>query len=251
MVLADRQPVGQHLAALRTLVVRGCLAVGVAAAAAFAFTPALFTWLARPYVALLSRYAGAQHPFLQTLNPSETFKMSMTLALVTGTVAVLPYIFLEIWRFVRPGLHPREKRQILPVLLAGSLLFVAGAAFAYAVVLPFMLRFFWDYSLRLGIAPAWTIGHYLDFVLGTLTAFGFAFELPVVTSLLVSLGFLRAAQLAQVRRYAIFGICVMSALLTPADLLSMILMAIPLILLYEVAILAARLLERRRAKESL
>lgn len=243
------QPIGRHLLALRALVLRGLIAVGGAAIVAFAVAPSVFRFLERPYRVLLARApAGAARSVLQTLEPAETFKMSFTIALVVGTIVVLPYLLYELWRFIRPGLHDTERRWMIPVMTGGTLLFFIGAFFAYYVVIPVMLAFFWDYSLRLGVAPAWTIARYLNFVLGVLMAFGLAFELPVVVAILAGLGLVTATSMQRVRRYAIFGICVVSALLTPADALSMILMAVPLVGLYEVSICLARAIGKTRSR---
>lgn len=236
-------PIGRHLAELRVLVLRALMAVGTAAVVAFAVAPAVFRFLERPYRALLAQSSsGSALPFLQTLEPAETFKMSFTISLVVGTMVVLPYLFFELWRFIRPGLQNTERRWVFPIMAGGTLLFFLGAAFAYYVVMPVMLAFFWDYSLRLGVTPAWAIGRYINFVLGILVSFGLAFELPVVVSILAGLGIVTAAWMKKTRRYAIFGICVLSAVLTPADALSMILMAVPLVGLYELSIVLARMI---------
>ncbi len=239
------QPLGHHLSALRRLLLRMLAAVGSATAVAFIAAPSVFRILCKPYVALLSRHDVPQTTFLLTLDPSETFKISCTIALMLGVFLVLPYLLYEIWRFVRPGLTRGERRWIFPLLAGGTLLFFCGAIFAYYAALPMMLLFFWDYSLRLGVTPSWSIAHYTNFVLGNLAAFGLAFELPIVTTLLVALGILTADQLRQYRRHSIFIICVVAAVLTPADVLSMILMAIPLLALYELSVILARIVGPR------
>ncbi len=239
------QPVGRHLAELRILVLRAVIAVGLAAIVAFSFAPAVFRFLERPYRALLAKAGAAVPAVLQTLEPAETFKMSFTISLVLGAMVVLPYLLFEIWRFVRPGLHTTERRWVFPIMAGGTTLFFLGAAFAYYVAMPVMLSFFWDYSIRLGVIPAWAIGRYISFVLGTLVAFGLAFELPIAIAILAGLGLVTAQWLRQMRRYAIFFICVVAALITPADALSMILMAIPLIGLYELSIIVAGMIQRK------
>lgn len=241
----EAQPLQGHLGELRTRLVRCLLVVGTATGGAFFFAPAVFHWLIRPYMSLLHAHAQGTMPFLQTLEPAETFKLSFLIALLLGVVITLPYLFFEIWGFVRPGLAKHERRWIVPILSGGTVLFGVGTAFAYVVVLPIALRFFWEYSLRLGVTPGWTVKHYFGFVLGTEAAFGFAFELPLVTTLLAAVGVIDGAMLARVRRYAIFIICCVAAILTPPDVVSLILMAVPLIGLYEISILLARLVGRK------
>lgn len=242
---AASQPLGAHLRDLRRVLLRCAAVILVTTIATFSASTHLFRWLTAPFHKLLASY-GTEHSnaFLQTLQPAETFKMSITLALLLSAVIVLPYLLLESWRFVRPGLHKGEQRWVGATLLAGTSLFFGGASFAYTIVLPLMLRFFWEYSLWLGITPSWTVAYYADFVMSTLFAFGIAFELPVVTTILASFGIVNARQLRSGRRYAIFGICLGSAVITPPDIISLFFMALPLIVLYELAIVLARIVNK-------
>lgn len=234
-------PLTDHLRTLRRLLLRCLIVVTVATTAAFGFAPVLFHWLLQP-AASLSTTAVT----LQTLAPGETFRMSVQIALMAGLVVVLPYLFAEAWCFLRPGLRARERRWFSIILGSGALLFFVGAGFAHAVVTPLVLRFFWQYSVHLGVTPSWTVAHYIEFLLGNMGAFGLAFELPLVVAMLAAFGVVTPATLAATRRYAIFLICVLSALLTPPDAVSMALMAVPLLLLYEGSIVLARLVARDR-----
>lgn len=243
------QPISAHLSALRGAFIRIAIAVGITGTGCFAFAPKLFKLLTLPYTRLLRVQGNNTTVFLQTLDPAETLKLSFTLAFVLGAAFMIPYVLYEVWKFVQPGLTGKERKWLLPVVISGTALFIAGVSFAFFVVIPFMLDFFWTYSLSLGVMPAWTFAHYINFMLGTLVAFGIAFELPVATSILAVLGIINAAQLVTARRYAIFIICVLSAVLTPSDVMSMVLMAVPLILLYEVAIILARLIGRRKSRD--
>jgi sec-independent protein translocase protein TatC len=245
------QPVGHHLMDLRRMLLRCLIAIGVMSAISFAYAPTLFRILQAPYTRILAKYGSEKvGVFLQSLEPAETFKLSFTVALVLGTVVILPYLLYELWRFVRPGLMTSERRWILPVVGGGTILFFVGAAFAYYAVLPLVLAFFWEYSLRLGVTPAWTIAKYIHFVLGTMVAFGMAFELPVVSTVLAEMGVLSATDLRRARRYAIFVICVLSAILTPADVVSLVLMAVPLICLYEISIVLAKLVGKQHSRNA-
>lgn len=233
--------IANHLEELRARVLRACIVTGVATAAAFAFAPVVFHWLLHPYHAfLITHGVTVTGTMLQTLEPAETFKMSFRIALVLGLAGVLPYLLYEVWAFVQPGLTSKERRLLVPTLGGGLFLFVCGAFFAYAVAIPMGLRFFWEYSLRLGITPAWTVTHYIDFLLGTIAAFGLAFELPLVLMLLAALGLVTPQLLMRQRRYAYFLIAVLAAMLTPPDALSMAMMGVPLLGLYELSIGLAR-----------
>ncbi|MBI2346240.1 MAG: twin-arginine translocase subunit TatC [Deltaproteobacteria bacterium] len=244
----DPQQLSTHLEELRRRVFRGFIAVAIATIAAFAFAPLLFRWLLRPYHTF-ARVGTAMEDgvMLQTLQPAETLKMSVQLALVVGIGVVLPYLLYETWSFVRPGLTTKERRWLAPVLGGGTLLFCIGVIFAYYAVLPVALHFFWDYSLRLGITPAWSAAYYIGFVLSTLGAFGLAFELPLVMLLLAAVGLITSATLRSKRRYAYFIIAMLAALLTPPDALSMVLMGIPLIGLYELSVQLTRMVKPRSA----
>lgn len=242
-----RQPLADHLSALRRTLLRCLIVIGSMGILCFGFAGPIFHWLTRPYTALLTSHAAPAGTFLQTLAPAETLQMSLKLSMVFGIALLMPYLIFEVWRFVSPALTTAERRWLGPSMLGGTLLFAGGAVFAFYVVVPMTLRFFWDYSLYLGIAPTWTVGHYMSFVLSTLVAFGLAFELPLVTTLLALLGIVRSAMLSTGRRYAILVICIGAAVLTPPDIMSLILMAIPLIALYELSILITRVIEKRRA----
>lgn len=241
-----RQPLADHLRALRKTLLRCLIVIGVMGLLCFGFAGPIFHWLTKPYTTLLASQAAPAGTFLQTLAPAETLQMSLKLSMVFGIAILMPYLIFEIWRFVSPALTTAERRWLGPSMLGGTLLFAGGAVFAFYVVVPMTLRFFWDYSLYLGIAPTWTVGHYMSFVLSTLVAFGLAFELPLVTTLLALLGIVRSSMLTKGRRYAILLICIGAAVLTPPDIMSLILMAIPLIALYELSILITRVIEKRR-----
>lgn len=248
MDVENRQSVGTHLDELRRRLFRGLIAVSVVSIIAFTFAPYLFRWLLHPYHAFLAAH-GQQvtGAVLQTLEPSETFMMSFELSFILALIALVPYLLFEFWSFIQPGLMPNERRWLAPALAGGVGLFGVGVAFAYYFVLPAGLGFFWEYSLHLGITPGWTVQHYVGFVVEVLAAFGIAFELPLVIMGLAALGFVTPAFLKQHRRYAYFLISIVAAILTPPDVLSMCMMGIPLIGLYEVSIVLARAVARPRS----
>jgi len=153
-------------------------------------------------------------------------------------------ILYQLWAFVAPGLYRHEKKLALPILLSAMVLFYVGCAFAYFLVLPAVFAFMTSVAPA-GVAVMPDIGRYLDFVLVLFLAFGLCFEVPVVLIILVSLGVVTPAQLAKSRAYAIVGAFIVAAVLTPPDVMSQMMLAVPMCLLYEVGIFAARLLSRR------
>lgn len=229
-----------HLGDLQRVLMRSIIAVLVTGVGAFCFAPYLFKILLRPYLS----FTQHQSVVIQSLDPSETFSISMQISLIVGIVLASPIIVRELWWFISPGLKPKERRYISGAFLFGLVLFAAGVVMAYIVVLPVSLRFFWDYSLGLGITPAWSIDNYFSFVLTTLLAFGIAFELPIVTTLLSYLDILTPERLSKGRRYAIFAIVALAAVLTP-DVISLFLMALPMLALYELAIVLSRWVHSR------
>lgn len=224
-----------HLGDLQRVLMRSIIAILASSILAFCFSSYLFRLLLKPYL----KFAGNQQIVIQTLDPSETFSISMQIAFIVGVVIASPVITRELWWFVAPGLGKTERRYVTISFLFGLFLFAAGVALAYGIVLPVSLRFFWEYSLGLGVTPAWSIDNYFSFVMMTLLAFGLAFELPIVTTLLSYLGILNPSRLRKGRRYAIFSIVALAAILTP-DAISLALMAFPMMALYELAIVLSR-----------
>lgn len=226
---------GDHLGDLQRVLLRSVIAILIAGVGAFCFAPYLFKILLQPYLSFTQHQAVV----IQSLDPSETFSISMQISFIVGIVMASPVIVRELWWFVSPGLTAKERRYISGAFLFGLVLFAAGVIMAYIVVLPVSLRFFWDYSIGLGITPAWSIDNYFSFVLTTLLAFGVAFELPIVTTLLSYLNIVTPELLSKSRRYAIFAIVALAAVLTP-DVVSLFLMALPMMALYELAIVLSR-----------
>lgn len=235
-----------HLGDLQRVLFRSIMATLAAAIIAFCFSSQLFRLLLRPFLS----FTQNQSVLIQSLDPAETFSISMQISLIVGIVLASPVIIRELWWFVSPGLAAKERRYVSGAFAFGLLLFAAGVVMAYAVVLPVSLRFFWDYSLGLGVTPAWSIDNYFSFVLTTLLAFGIAFELPIVTTLLSYLDIVRPETLSKGRRYAAFAIVALAAILTP-DIISLFLMALPMLALYELSIVLSRWVHSQQAiKES-
>ncbi|MGH6691504.1 MAG: twin-arginine translocase subunit TatC, partial [Gammaproteobacteria bacterium] len=174
--------------------------------------------------------------------------VQMKVALIVGLFLAAPAILWQVWAFCAPGLHSHEKKYAAPFVIIGSLLFIGGGVFSLKVVTPYAIGFLLSYS-RPGLQPMISIGSYVDFLLKFTVAFGVIFELPLAITLLSRMGVVTPAMLAKNRKYAILGAFIASAILTPTpDALNQALMAGPLIILYEVGIVCARLFGRRRPK---
>lgn len=200
-------------------------------------------WLAEPVLAHLSRPVER----LVILSPGEAFLIHLRLAVYIGTAIVSPWLLYQLVAFVQPALTPAERRQILWALPPIFLLLFLGTAFGYGVILPFILNFFLSFTGP-GLETAISVSSYVSFVLGTVTPFAVVFQLPVVVWVLARLGVFDDGLLRRIRRWSIFIIFVVSAFLTPPDVVSQVLMAIPLLILYELSIFVARLGARQRAR---
>jgi sec-independent protein translocase protein TatC len=195
---------------------------------------------------------------MSALKPTEGFMLSMKLSFVAGIVLSFPLLLLYILQFILPGLHSHEKKVLWPSMAIGFGLFLAGASFAYYLVLPRALIFFAQWSGDMGISNDWRIGEYISFATQFTLLFGLSFELPVVVMVFVKLGLLSYETMSRTRSYAIVAIFVAAALLTPTpDMLTMTLMAAPMIILYEICIWLAyfdnkkaRIREQEEARES-
>lgn len=232
-----------HLVELRMRLIRALVGMLIALLALLPFVKPLYDRLALP---LIGSLPAGQFAAMVASEPTSGFFAPIKLALCAAALLTAPWLLYQAWAFIAPGLYRREKRLAVPLLLSSMLLFYAGCAFAYFVVLPSVFH-----ALTLFTPDIVTIapdpGKYLDFVLVIFLAFGVSFELPVALVILVLLGWVSPDQLREWRGYAVVGIFVVAALITPPDAVSMLLMAIPMCLLYEGGILAARLLLPRKA----
>ncbi len=219
---------------LRTCVVRAMFGFIIVLLPLLFFAGKLYHFLATPMMKLLP--AGSSMIATEVAAP---FLTPFKLAAVVAFALALPWILYQIWLFVAPGLYRNERRLIMPMLASSTLLFYAGVAFAYYLVLPTVFKFFVT-SAPEGVAVMTDVSKYLDFVLKLFLAFGFVFEMPVAIVLMVLTGFVTPAQLAARRDYVLVGVFIAAAVLTPPDVLSQIMLAVPAYLLYELGILVAR-----------
>jgi len=177
------------------------------------------------------------------------FLAPFKLTLVVAALLAMPYVLYQAWAFVAPGMYRHEKRFAVPLLASSILLFYGGVAFAYYLVCPMVFGFFTSMSPE-GVAVMTDINHYLDFVLTMFFAFGFAFEIPVATVLLVWAGITTPEAMVAKRPYVIVGVFVIAAVLTPPDVFSQVTMAVPMCLLFEIGVIASRWLLREKARNS-
>ena len=178
-------------------------------------------------------------------SPTEPMMVTLKLAFVIGLILAMPVIIYHVWGFLAPALFAHEKKLVIPAVLGGFVLFLLGVAMAYFLVLPLGLRFLLGFQTQ-ALAPIITIGEYLRFATRLILAFGVIFELPLVTLMLSMLGLIDAGFLRRFRRHAIVGVALLSSLLTPADVGTMLMMMAPLLVLYEISVLLVAIVDRRR-----
>lgn len=233
-------PLLHHLLELRSRLLRALMAVGLVLLVLVFFAKDLYHHLALPLIAQLPK--GSSMIATDVTSP---FFTPFKLALVLSFFVAMPAVLYQIWAFVAPGLYRQEKRLVAPLLLASSLLFYAGIAFAYYVVFPVIFAFFTSVAPA-GVTIATDIASYLDFVLKLFFAFGLAFEIPIIVMLLCYSGITDIQTLSAKRPYVIVIAFALGMLLTPPDVISQTLLAVPMWLLYESGLLMARLLLPKR-----
>ncbi|MHB0776723.1 twin-arginine translocase subunit TatC [Halomonas sp. WWR20] len=233
-------PLIEHLIELRSRLMKAVIVVLIIFAALYAFSNDIYRFVADPLMALLP--AGSQMIATEVASP---FLAPFKLTLVVAVFASIPFILHQAWAFIAPGLYEHEKLLALPLLASSIALFYGGAAFAYFVVFPLLFDFFVHTGPE-NIAIMTDINQYLNFVLKLFFAFGVAFEIPIATFLLIWTGASSVESLSKKRPYVILGCFVIGMLLTPPDVISQSLLAVPMWLLFEVGILFARLVRRRR-----
>ena len=236
--VTDKMPFLEHLGELRVRIVRSLIGLLVGVVISFPASPYIVDWLSRPI-----QQTGNTLVFLAV---TEAFWVQMKVALFVGLFIAAPVILWQVWAFVAPGLYGHEKKYAAPFVIIGSLLFIGGGAFSLLVVTPNAVKFLLSYG-RPGLQPMISIGSYIDFLLKFTLAFGAVFEVPLAITLVSRMGLVTPKQLAKNRKYAILGAFVAAAILTPTpDIVNQSLMAGPIILLYEVGIVSARLFGKPR-----
>lgn len=233
-----------HLLELRTRLLRAVLAVLAVFIALIPFANRLYSVIAQPLLEKLPE--GANMVAIDVASP---FFAPIKLAFVAAITIAIPAVLYQAWAFVAPGLYQHERKLALPLLVAATALFYTGAAFAYFLVLPTVFSFLTGISPE-GVEIMTDISRYLDFVLVVFLAFGFSFEVPVAVVILGLLRWVTVEQMREARPYVVVGAFVVAAIITPPDVISQLMLAIPMALLYEVGIIATRMLLRRREAEA-
>lgn len=242
------KPFLEHLEDLRWTILKVLAFTAVGMIVCFPFAPTMLKLTMRPVArAAAAGIIASPNQFLKSHEVVGAFTVAMRLALGGGVVLSLPFSLAAIARFVAPGLTVRERRYLGRGLAVGAVLFLVGVLFCYLVVLPQALLLLLRLHRWMGIEEWWFVGYYVTFVTRLLVAMGLAFELPVILLVLVQIGLLSRAQMVSKRRHAIVAIFVLAMLLTPPDPWSQIMMAIPMMALYEACVFLAGIVERRRS----
>jgi sec-independent protein translocase protein TatC len=237
--VTDKMPFLEHLGELRTRIVRSLLGLIVGLVIAFPSSKHVMLWLSRPIHATQNE--------LVFLTVTEAFWVQMKVALFVGLFIASPWILYQVWAFIAPGLYPQERKYAIPFVLIGSLMFIAGGAFSLLIVTPNAVKFLLSFGTSAGLTPMISIGSYIGFLLKFTLAFGAVFEVPLAITLAARMGLVTPRALAKNRKYAVLGAFIAAAILTPTpDAVNQTLMAGPIIVLYEVGIVAARIFGRAR-----
>jgi sec-independent protein translocase protein TatC len=237
-----------HLRELRKRLGRALVGVVVGMVAVGWYVERIFHWLMDPVLASLPEKQRA----LYYTSYVEPLMVYLKVALYGGIFVAVPWVLYQLWQFIAPGLYKREKKVVVPFLVSGTLLFYAGAAFCYLVIFPAAFPAMAAFATDSSLAPVLTMSEQLSLVLGMLLGFGIVFELPVVIAFLSMIGLVNWRTLAKYRRIAIVVNVTVAAIITPTgDPLNLAFMAIPMILFYEIGILAARLLGKKPAAEAI
>ena len=243
MMPDEKMPFLSHLEELRKRLVHAAIAIGLCFVVAYIFSEKLFQWLVEPLKAVMPE--GERLIFT---NLPEMFLTYIKVAFVAGVLAASPIIFYEMWRFIAPGLYQHEKKYVLPFVACSTVLFVGGSLFGYFIVFPFGFEFFMAFANDY-VKALPSVKQYFSFSIKLLFAFGAVFELPVIIFFLTKIGVVTPGLLKKKRKYAILLTFALAAILTPPDVITQLMMAGPLIVLYEIGILVSRLAYKKKREE--
>ncbi len=239
----DKLPFTEHLDELRKRLVICIIAIGIGFAIAYPFAEQIFLFLSQPLLAIMPE----DNSFIFT-SLTEGFFTYLKLAFFAGMFIACPVILYQIWGFVAPGLYATEKRYVFPFVIFSSIFFLSGAAFGYYAVFPLAFKFFLGYDTEyVRMLPS--IKLYLSFSCKFLLAFGIVFEMPIFIFFLARMGIVNHQQLSRNRKYVVVVGFIIAAFLTPPDIVSQVLMAVPLLCLYEISILVARFFGKKKEGE--
>ncbi len=233
-----------HLVELRDRLLRCVIALVLVFICLFPWARNIYSMLAKPLLASLP--AGGQLIATEVTAP---FFVPIKVTMMAALVIALPYLLYQIWAFVAPGLYAHEKKLVMPLIITSTVLFLCGMAFAYFLVFPIVFHFIISVAPE-GVAVMTDIGKYLDFVLTLFVAFGVTFEVPVAVVILVRMGMVSVAKLRDIRPYVVVAAFVIGAIFTPPDMVSQVMLAVPLWLLYELGIFVAQWVGKSAAAET-
>ena len=244
-------PLIEHLTELRNRLIRSVVAFAICMILAFTVAGQIFNFLAKPIVEILM--ANGQAPDLIFTGLQQGFMVNIRISLFGGFLLSFPYISFQLWKFIAPGLYRDEKNAFLPFLLASPVLFFIGSTFAFYVVMPLAFDFFLGFqqtneniSDLVGITYLGTINEYLGLTMKFIIAFGLCFQLPVLLTLMGKAGLISSQTLAKSRKYAMVGILVLAAIVTPPDVITQIILFTVVYALYEVSVILVKWVEKKR-----
>ena len=245
MTASDKKlPFTTHLEELRNRLIKCFIAIGVGFVVSFGFKEKLFEILVNPLMTAMK-----QGDTLIYTGLPEAFFTYLKVSLLSGIMLAIPFVLYQFWMFVAPGLYHKERKLLIPIVFLSSFFFVGGALFGYFVVFPYGFQFFLGFSTET-IRPLPSMKEYLGFSAKLLLAFGLVFELPLVLTFLARLGVITVDFLKKNRKYAILLFFVGAAILTPPDVITQVMMALPLIVLYEISIWGARIFGKKKTTET-
>ena len=251
-VEASRAPLLDHLIELRSRLIKAILALGIAAIGCFFFAQEIYEFLLAPFASMAEDIRGSQLELIFT-GPMEFFFVKLKLSIFAGLFVAFPVIAWQLYQFVAPGLYKNERGAFWPYLVSAPLLFTLGASFVYFLMLPMLARFSVSQEqidstvATIKLLPR--VSEYLSLIMALILAFGISFQLPVILSLLGRIGLVSSEGLAKGRKYAVVGILAFAAFFTPPDIISQILLTVPVYLLYEISIFCVKLIEKQQAEE--
>jgi len=240
----EKQPFLAHLEELRNRLIVCAIAIGIGFVISYIFSKQLFSFLILP----LTEVLPADSHLIFT-NLPEMFIAYIKVALIAGIILAIPVIFYELWMFLAPALYRREKGYLIPFVLFSSILFLVGSLFGYFVVFPYGFKFFIGFATE-DIQALPSVKQYFSFTIRLLLAFGVVFELPVVVFFMTKIGLITPDSMKRFRKFAILSSFILSAILTPPDVATQIMMALPIIILYEVSILISKGIYRKKKEGS-